>query len=245
MKLRLIIIFLLAGLCAPERCVAELILAVDVGVADPPPFPGSTPNDVQSGFQEFSAPHQFPLGDRDQYNVGISTLSRTINGIDIDIRAPDGNGGLYVDFASNVTGPLGNLAEDALIAPLSDILIDLDGLSAGTYAITTWHHVVVPASAVNGFDVNVLIGSSGPQTVANNVQWSSGSNPSGITSVDYAVQIGNGENLRIQLDSIGGSLTALSGFTVTSIPEPSSLVTATACLASMLLRRRRLGKGGS
>lgn len=228
----------LAVLCAAPLCHADFMLSVDVGVADPATFPGSTPNEVQSGFQEFSAPHQFALGDRDQFNVGVSTLSRTITGIGIDIQAPDTNGGLYTDFTAGVSGPVGDLAEDGLIAFRSDILLDLSGLPAGFYRMTTWHHVVSPSSAVDQFDIVVTPGSSPSQTVASNVRWSSGSNPASVTNVNFHFNLGAGDDLRVRFDSIGGALTALNGFRLTAIPEPSTSWMLATVLAWPLLTRR-------
>lgn len=64
------------GVCSPLICSGDVvILQVDIGVSDVEASPGfgATPNDLQAGFSEFSAPHQFNLTDLDQFNVGVAS----------------------------------------------------------------------------------------------------------------------------------------------------------------------------
>jgi hypothetical protein len=100
-------------------CQADvIILQVDIGVSDvgAPNGVGSSPNVVQAGFSEFSAPHDFALEANkkparqpretearhrffvslltglDQNNIGVLSLSRQFGGIGVQLISPQGNG---------------------------------------------------------------------------------------------------------------------------------------------------------
>lgn len=232
------VVLILVIMTPASSCLGDVILAVDIGVGDTP-IAGSTPNDVQSGFEAFSFDHQFALGSEDRNVVGVVSQTRALGGYDVSLQAPNVNGAVASDYTAGVAGPVGDIAEDVYAAFGTDIILDVDGLAAGRYMMTTWHHWVSPTSSVNGMDVVVSNQSGGGAiTVADNVQWSSGTSGP-VASSTFGFTMVPGNDLRVRFVSRGSSTTVLNGFSIASVPEPGFGLGMFLAVPAVLSRTRR------
>jgi hypothetical protein len=196
------------------------ILAVDFGVSDAGAAPGS-PNEVQAGFSDFSVD---PMRDADLQLVSGS-VSRTFSGITVSVS---GTGLLaFYDRVPDVNHTLGNLLEDLAVVFEGDLILTLSGLSAGTYSMTTYHHVPEEEDAGDPFDMSLDTG-SGALPIFTDVATSFGtSNPDPITTRTFQFTASGVDP--VQLTLLGGELLnpLLNGFELTrldAVPEPGSLM---------------------
>lgn len=238
MQLRMLLMISLLWL--PRVARADLILAVDIGVADPV-FIGTTPNDLQTGFQGLNGAPDFALSTGDQSNPGTAAIVSSFGGLTVSLQAPAVNGGLVFDDAAEINAPLGDLVEEYFWASGTDIVIDIDGLGPGDYEMTTWHHWANPQFGADLMDIVVSDqADAGATTVASNVQWSSGTTGP-FTSETFAFTLAPGSDLRVRVASVGGSITGLNGFSLSAVPEPSTLGLTGFASLLLLWRRRNTG----
>ena len=213
---------------------------VDIGVADPVTFGSASPNDVQPGFFDFSVAHQSATpGIRDFNIVGVSPVSRAINGTVVTITAPQATGAVYEDNAPDVAHAFGDLIEDGIQAMGSDIEIRLTNLSAGSYDVMTWHHSALARATSDPFNILVNTG-SGFQTVATGLQTSFGTSPSSVTTAMFNFQSSGVSDVLIVLDGSVSPVVSpyLNGFSVAAVPEPSTLLCFLGSLSAGLWLRR-------
>jgi hypothetical protein len=209
---------------AGPRAAAGIDLKVDIGVADNDNFVSSTPNEIQSGFEGFSATPEFNGGGGGDL-VNLLTTSRNISGVAVTLTG-GGNGLMFFDTVTDVTGALGDLLEDSVGTADADLTIQLSGLPAATYSFTGYHHSTglsqVPPV---GFDIYVNTG-SGESLAASDVATTIGFDPQSISTSNFQFTA-TGAEVIVRLDGefIPGGFsipTALAGFTIIAVPEPHS-----------------------
>jgi hypothetical protein len=208
-------------------------LAIDFGVADLPAV-GNTPNHIQDGFVGMDAPRTGANGTGDAGNNAFA--SRTINGITITVSAADGDSR---DRFGEVSGTgVDDVVEDFVFTRDDPMIITLEGLVNGqAYELTTYHHdngdfthdsnwTIDQGDGGSAIDHGFVIGTKGltPTLSDGNGQlttiFTAGNDPVVITGTKAGTQA-----LR------------LNGFTLTVVPEPSSL--ALLGLAGLCILRRR------
>ena len=244
---------LLLSLCAiiplsADGADAAMLLNVDFGVADGVPVSNSV-NQVQSGFSDFSVDPQFNgTSEYDFVNIGATPETRTFGGIEVRL-AGTANGPTLYDFTTDVSGPLGDLLEDVVQVVTGNLTVQLSGLNAGEYSMTTYHHFASNASAANPFSITVDTG-AGATTVATDVPTSFGFAPSTISTETFQFTANGTDPVLITL--VGGGTfgdnainPVLNGFelsTVDAVPEPATVTLCTTALfvlgAWHFLRRR-------
>jgi hypothetical protein len=210
------------------REAAAVDLRIDFGVADNDSFTSSTPNEIQAGFSGFNFQPEFN-GSPTQDVVFVFpqiTTTQNISGVNVSIHG-GGNGLTIYDFATDVAGPLGDLVEDGTFTFDADITVTLNGLPAGVYVMTGYHHLADPPGGLPtpfpAFDIYVNTG-SGESLAAADIVASTGFNPESITTSNFQFTA-TGADVVVRLDGefVGSSIPAiLNGFTLVEVPEPTS-----------------------
>ncbi len=142
-------------------------------------------------------------------------------------------GGPYLDVTDV-------LREYALRVAQGSINLELEGLLPGPYEITTYHH-----SNANDVPTEItLIDALGTHVIDDNYVWSSGSAPTDASRTFTFFSDGTTtirvEFFRRNTGDIRHS--ALNGFTVTRLPEPSTLLLLSLGVALLIPARRRRGR---
>lgn len=163
----------------------------------------------------------------------LNGFNGTFSGIDV---ALSGIGTKGFRNRNDVTNILGDLTEDFFFATNS-ITLTFDNLTAGNYSFTSWHH---DRDYTQSF---LNINSSGTDVL--NFQASTGHNPLSIASGTILFTSDGVGSDTIQFTTSskvrgGASAVILSGFTVQSVPEPTTL--AIFALGIIGLASRRLKK---
>jgi hypothetical protein len=201
---------------------AAIDLRVDIGVADDDNFTSVSPNEVQAGYSGFDADPQFNGGGSQDFRNALN-LSRVVSGVTISM-AGGGNGLLFYDLTTDVTGPLGDLAEDGVFVVDDDLTLRFTNLPAGTYQMTMYHHQANLIAVPPPFDI-YLGPDPGAILVAQDVAVSSGFNSPAVTTSSFQVT-SDGILLLVRLDGNflpGPSIPVfLNAFTLIEVPEPTS-----------------------
>jgi hypothetical protein len=218
-------------------------LKVDIGVADTNVVTSVTPNDIQAGFSGFSVvPAQNGASGFYDFKFVSPQLSESqvFSGVTVTLQAAGigSNGLAFYDFATDVSGNLGDLVEDGVGAVQSDILLTLGGLVAGNYQMTTYHHWADRTSAQNSFNIGVNVG-SGEVTAATQVPISIGFNSSSVSTATFQFTATGTNNVVVRLEGSfeSNSSPFLNGFALVQVPEPSSWVLIVAAIASLCCGR--------
>lgn len=235
---RTITVGCVALVCGLNSAFGALI-AVDIGVADPASFPGASPNQVQSGFFDFSVAGDSSLYNEDRRVFGLGTASRTFAGIEVQIRGTI-NGAVYRDFATEISHPMGDLLEDG-VDVYGELFVTLKNVPTGLYSLQTWHHRTDTFNTAPMFDIFADVG-NGEVLVADDVVGSVGSSPAQFSTVNFVVQATSGTD--VQLRFVGANTVFLNGFEMTAaVPEPSAVWLAAAAMLAIgctWLRRKPL-----
>jgi hypothetical protein len=224
------------------------LLAVDLGVADGAPVSNSA-NQVQSGFSDFSVDPTFD-GNAvyDFVNIGLTPETRTFSGVDVTLSGT-ANGPTLYDFTTDVSDPQGDLLEDVAQVVQGNLTVQLSGLNAGTYLMTTYHHFGDNTASANPFSITVDTG-AGAATVATDVPTSFGFDPSTISTETFQFTANGTDPVLLTLVGGGGAgdqaiSPVLNGFevsTVNAVPESGSLTLCATVLFAVgvsRIRRRR------
>lgn len=232
---RLILAMIMCSLGDVAR--GDTILAVDFGVRDL--ANPASPNDVETGFSDFSVA---PLrSGSDLRNIGLTTETRTFSGIDVSLSGT-ANGPTFFDLAPDVSVTNGDLLEDVVRVIQGDIQLVLSNLAAGSYSMQTFHHVSNLSSAPPLFSIDVDNG-SGSTTVANGIETTFGYAPGTVSTRTFQFTADGTNDVTILFDGGGPSGNtinpALNGFTLSSMPEPSGVLPLLSCVAFVTTRRQR------
>jgi hypothetical protein len=228
------------------------LISVDFSTLDASPQnTGYSANRVQSGFSDFSYGPESVQPTRDQAVLpppgpgGTPTITMTFGSIDVTLSdpGPGSNGLIFVDDGS-VSGGLGMLAEDYVIPSGLNLRVNLAGLPAGSYLMTTYHHLpqATTENTLNGIAVD---NGSGTQTVAQDVPVSIGFAPTTVSSSTFQFDADGSNDVLVTVRGRSFSTVrgVLNGFEVSAVPEPSTCVLfafgALGLLGSQLRRRRR------
>lgn len=218
---------------------AELVLAVDFGTQDRAPDDiGFSSNRVQSGFQDFAVGPEDSNDGGDFFTVAPPTPSITrIYGpytVTVADPHPASNGLFFVD-SGTVNHELGPIAEDAVGSSGSELVLTIEGLLAGPYSMTSYHHLA--GFPLGDYRIGEIVARSGSlsETLATLVPVSVGFSPQTVSSSTFQLTVQNNEPLVLVFTGFQGIEPDLNGFALTRIPEPSSigLVSISAVLCAL------------
>jgi hypothetical protein len=208
---------------------ADPILRVDFGQT-----PGTGRDDLQFGFQPFNAASSDAAFADGVYRDYASPI-----GADGTVRVRvEGSGDtLMVRDRGDVVGPLGDVAEDFIFNGGALDLV-LEGLAAGTYAVTSYHHDATLSQAT--FDVLVTDALGTLRPAASGMSHTTGSLGAPALATFLATSDGAGDVL-IRYNKLSGNGIALNGFSVALlVPEPASMVLlALGGVVAVAVARRR------
>ncbi len=219
--------FFILAIVAANALAAGLspadVLDVDFGTQDAPTSAGYSPNRVQPGFEDFAPGVETNFTTLDRYFLYPPVASQTYAAATVTVHDNPMvmANGIIFDDAGTVAGPLGPLVDDYLFPSFSDIFIELSGLAAGTYSMTTYHHQA-GATAVATFAGITVDTGTGAMSVATDVPISIGFTPESISSATFQFTA-DGVN-DVVVEFLNGqdppSLAVVNGFTLSQIPEP-------------------------
>lgn len=219
-------------------------LHVDFGVNDEPFedwFPQTT-NDVQAGFDDFSADQNATDDDGEIARLDLAGTSRVISGVTVGLGIVPAVFDDYLpelflmDQRIEAGGSLGDLVEDVAAALTGDLTITLTGLPAGAYAWTSYHHLPqLDFNWFGPFDISVDTG-AGLVTKASGVAPNSLGTP---TQADFGFKVGSSGAALIRLHSNSPlpSVVFLNGFSLVPVPEPSAWILLASGMAALVLRQ--------
>lgn len=216
--------------------LAAPALAVDFGGGKTSP----TDQDVQTyffGFTEYTA-------NAGGINGPLSRVVDTPVGVGGNVTVSiDSEASLFnVDPRNrgDASGSLGNLIEDHFKSQSNGMELTLDGLKAGIYELTTWHHDGGGGATGNLIDIFVTDALGALRQVVDGLVTTGGLAPSNIASATYTIYSDGINPITILFDDATASdhETALNGFQLLVIPEPATM-SMLALGGLMLIRRRR------
>jgi hypothetical protein len=208
---------LLLSLVSSVESYADTILSVDFGISDPLTGNIGSRNDVGLGYFDFASP--VGVTGPDQFTT-TATITRTIGSFEVDVlRVFATNGITYVDAGDmNSAGALNDVLED-YVAEFG-LGIRIRNLTPGSYSITTYHHVLDGLNP-RSFGVFRSVGASFNQLAT--VTTSVGQNPGQISQLTLNfTPDANGSVLFLYGTPVDRGF--VNGLTITSVPEPSSIV---------------------
>ena len=138
-------------------------------------------------------------------------------------------------------GTLGDLIEDQFKSQSNGVELTLDGLEAGIYKMTSWHHDGGFGAAGNLIDIRVTDALRTDELILSGLVTTGGLTPSTVANATYTIYSDGINPITILFDDAntnGDHETALNGFELFLIPEPASMATLAAG-SLMLMRRRR------
>ncbi|MDZ7619007.1 MAG: hypothetical protein U1E05_18525 [Patescibacteria group bacterium] len=202
---------------------------------------GATGQGVADGFVAFS---QATNPGTNQETRQFTTSMGVAGTVDVTVSV-DSNYALGFRNRGSGVGTLARLIEDhvkpngSATASAEALYLDIAGLKAGVYEITTYHH----DQAGNVGKVNVVLDDAlgSGQGIVSNLQQTWGAQTPAEATFSFTA---DGMNpVRVTLQEVAGSHTvleaALNGFTL-QVPEPSCIATWLAgCLALLVISPRR------
>jgi hypothetical protein len=242
--------------CNLAETQAGIILQVDFSSLDASAQnPGYSLNRIEGGFSDFSYGPESQQPTKDQARLapptpgGTPTITKTFGSIGVTVADPSPtSNGLYFVDEGTVIGAYGELAEDFVIPSGLNLRVTLSGLAAGTYSMTTYHHIPSLSAQQSLTGITVDTG-SGATTVAQNVPVYNGFSPTSIGSANFEFSADGTNNVVMTVRGRSFSTVSgvLNGFELSSqdasaVPEPSSVVLMSVGALGLLLhqiRRRR------
>ena len=150
-----------------------------------------------------------------------------------------GNGSIDARIRTAVSGPRGNLLEDAFKDGFG-LKMTIEGLDAGLYQLTTYHHDNNTGNEFRGsLDIVVSDAEGGDRLVADELMQTYGDTDENYASATFLITADGANDVVVRF--LNGDVTAeegneteiwLNGFTVTAVPEPGIAATL---VAGMLL----------
>ena len=215
-------------------------LAVDFGTAN---------QDVQTYFVSFDRGSGGDTGVNGPTSDIIDTPVGNYLGSDQVRVTIDSEGSVdAVDFRDrgDVSGSVGDIIEDQIKAQNSGIELTIEGLEAGVYKMTSWHHDANGATggaAENQIDIFVTDALGALRQVIDDLATTGGTNPGTVADPSYAIYSNGVDPITIFFDNVGvgnnnPNEIVLNGFQLLVIPEPASMAMLAAG-SLMLMRRRR------
>lgn len=231
-----------AWLLMAASASAELVLAVDFGSQDRAvDDTGFSANRVQPGFEDFSVGPEESGANGDGFVIvpPLPSATRTFGTLSVAVSDghPSSNGLFFSDFGT-IDHMLGPLADD-FVASSGDLVLAIDGLSAGLYEMTTYHHYF--GLTDQRFIGEILATSNGEMTsVAAHVPISIGASPQFVSSATFQfLSDGTNETEVVFKHEPPLGVPLLNGFSITRVPEPSTVILAGAILLLVRIRNRR------
>jgi hypothetical protein len=206
---------------------------------------GYSPNRVQDGFSDFSYGPENAQPSKDQavlqppFPGASPTITKTFGSIGVTVSdpGPASNGLIFVDEGT-VNGSYGKLAEDYVIPSALNLRVSLSGLAAGSYLMTTYHHIPSLSNQYNLTGITIDTG-TGASTVATNVPVSIGYSPTSIGSAAFQFTADGSHDvvMTVKGNSFSTVRGVLNGFEVSSVPEPSTALLAGLGVLGLVGRR--------
>lgn len=229
-------------------CVrADVSLNVDFGTQDrAADDTGYSPSDTQAGFNAFVYGPEMTASDYDYATVPPGTdppltkppsITKTYDGIAVTVAAvlSASNGVPFYDYG-DVSGTLGDLAEDFVASYDHALTLTFSGLTAAEYEITTYHHrpVLPTPNIINSISVDT---GSGYNDVVHDLDISDGFDPATVSSATFQWTANGTDDVTILFASENNGL-PLNGFELREVPEPSSILLFAMTLSLLAVFRR-------
>ena len=210
-------------------------------------FGANMPQDVQAGFYEFSAGatgNNSPNINGPVTNAYASPLSA---GGTVTVIADSENTANTLDFRDRgdvTTGAVGDLIEDHIKNQQGGVRLTLQGLEAGQYEMTSWHHDGGGGAAGNLIDVIVDDALGSGRLLVDDLTVTGGLTPTSVASATFLFWADGANDVVILFDDANAAgntdrETPVNGFILVQIPEPMTpAMLGFGLLAVRLLRRR-------
>ena len=217
-----------AMVLAPACPLYAAFLSVDVGRSD-------AAGPAQSGYEQFEFNNTGP-------NTISYTRSEATDG-DIEVTIA-GNTHYRSDDTEGITGGpfvgLNNLLIDSALRNADGTMtLTLGDLQAGDYSITMYHHRGSAFTSNATFDVD-LTDSTGTSSIATGLVNTFGTSPTVILTNTFNFTSNGTDDVAIDMTRTGGTQwMVLSGFEVTTVPEPAGITLVTISLLGLIGFRRR------